>query len=101
MQTHECIYSNMHTSEQCKRAFEKLCRGKKGALVRLRPYPGVEAIWSDVRFKWSKSWPQYLQWPSVNWVLLVRVELNITEHFTMEVNQVALYREREGGEREK
>lgn len=75
--------------------------GKREPFVSLQTYPGVEAIWSDVRFKRSKSRPQYLQWSSVNWVLLVRVELNITEHFTMEINQVALYREGEGGEREK
>ena len=63
-------------------------------MLSLQAYPDVETIWSDVRFKWSKSRSQYLQWSSVDWVLLVRVEVNIAEHFTMEINQVALQRER-------
>ena len=56
----------------------------------MQTYPGVKVLWSDVRFKWSKSRSQYLQWSSVDWVLLVRIVVNLAKNLTMEINQVAL-----------
>lgn len=64
----------------------------------MQTYPGVKVLWSDVRFKWSKSRSQYLQWSSVDWVLLVWIVVNLAKNLTMEINQVALWTE---GERER
>ena len=67
----------------------------------MQTYPGVKVLWSDVRFKWSKSRSQYLQWSSVDWVLLVWVVINLAKNLTMEINQVALWTEAGGRERER
>ena len=44
---------------------------------QVKTYPCVKVLWSDIRLKWSKSWSQYLQWSSVDWVLLVRVVVHV------------------------
>ena len=58
---------------------------------------GVKVWWSDVRFEWGKSRSQHLKWASVDWILLLRVVWDVANDFTVEIYQVTLQRDREGG----